>query len=135
MVNTSQLWQKRFDENICFGHNAKGEIYDFEKWDEAGAAGSMSTTLDDYTKFYTALIQGQGLTQASFSEMIKPQVRIRSKQQFGPNALIDCSDNDDIELSYGLGVGVMKTPYGRAFSRKAMTRAGVITQSVFLIRK
>ncbi len=30
MVNTSQLWQKRFDENICFGHNAKGEIYDLK---------------------------------------------------------------------------------------------------------
>jgi len=78
----------------------------------------MSTTLDDYTKFYTALIQHKSLTKASFDEMIKPQVRIRSKQQFGPNALIDCNDNDKIQLSYGLGVGVLKSPYGPAFFKE-----------------
>lgn len=118
MLNTSHIWQKRFDDNLCLGHNANGKPYDLMKWNEASAGGSMSTTLDDYTKFYTALIQHQGLTKASFDEMIRPQVRIRSKQQFGPNALIDCNDNDNIQLSYGLGVGVLKTTYGPAFFKE-----------------
>ncbi len=114
LTNTSQVWQTRFDNNICRGHNAKGEPYDLMKWNEASAGGSMSTTLTDYTKFYTALIQSKGLSKASFNEMIKPQVRIRSKQQFGPDALVDTNQNDTVELSYGLGVGLLKTPYGKA---------------------
>jgi len=118
MLNTSHIWQKRFDDNLCLGHNANGKPYDLMKWNEASAGGSMSTTLDDYTKFYSALIQHKSLTKASFDEMIKPQVRIRSKQQFGPNALIDCNDNDKIQLSYGLGVGVLKSPYGPAFFKE-----------------
>jgi serine-type D-Ala-D-Ala carboxypeptidase/endopeptidase len=118
MINTSQVWQARFDSMICYGHNDKGEPYELMKWDEASAGGSMSTTLEDYTKFYTALIQSKGLTKASFNEMIKPQVRIRSRQQFGPNALTNSTDNDNIQLSYGLGVGLMKTPYGIAFFKE-----------------
>ena len=27
MKNSSQVWQTRFDSNICYGHNAKGEPY------------------------------------------------------------------------------------------------------------
>lgn len=118
MINTSYVWQKRFDENLGLGHNAKGEPYELMQWNEASAGGSMSTTLSDYTKFYTALTQGRGLTQAGFNEMIRPQIRIRSKQQFGPNAMIDSSDNDDIALSYGLGFGVLKTPHGTAFFKE-----------------
>ncbi len=118
MINTSNVWQNRFDENLGYGHNAKGDPYELMKWKEASAGGSMSTTLDDFTKFYSALIQSKGLTKASFNEMTKPQVRIKSKQQFGPDALIDCNDNDNIQLSYGLGVGVMKTPYGKAFFKE-----------------
>ncbi len=118
MDNTSHLWQTRFDENITYGHNPKGERQDFEKWDQVGAAGSMSTTFEDYIKFYTALIQSKGLKKTSFNEMTKPWIRIKSKQQFGPNALVDNEDNDNIELSYGLGVGLMKTPYGKAFFKE-----------------
>jgi len=118
MTNTSMVWQKRFEDNICFGHNAKGEIYELMKWKEASAAGSMSTTLDDYTKFFIILMQGKGLSEIRIAVLIKPQVRIKSRQQFGPDALVDCNDNDEIELSYGLGVGVMKTIYGRAFFKE-----------------
>ena len=82
------------------------------------AAGSMTTTLDDYTKFFTALINHEGLTKKTFDEMTNTQVRIRSKKQFGPGAAIDSTGNDDIRLSYGLGLGVFYTPYGRAFFKE-----------------
>lgn len=118
MTNTSQIWQTRFDTNICYGHNSKGEPYELMKWKEASAGGSMSTTLEDFTKFYTALISSNGLTKKSFMLMTSPQVRIKSRSQFGPLAKIDSTDNDNIELSYGLGVGVFKTPYGRAFFKE-----------------
>lgn len=118
MVNTSQVWQARFDTNICYGHNSKGEPYEVMKWSEASAGGSMSTTLEDFTKFYTAFINHKGLSKESFKEMTNTQLRIKSRRQFGPLAIIDSTDNDDIELGYGLGVGVFKTPFGKAFFKE-----------------
>jgi CubicO group peptidase (beta-lactamase class C family) len=118
MTNTSQVWQTRFDSNICYGHNAKGEPYELMKWKEASAGGSMSTTLEDFTKFYTALISSKGLSKKSFKAMTSSQVRIKSRSQFGPLANADSTDNDKIQLGYGLGVGVFKTPYGRAFFKE-----------------
>ena len=118
MTNTSQTWQTRFDTAICYGHNAKGEPYELMKWDEASAGGSMSTTLTDYTRFFEAMMQGKGLSTKSFNAMTRPQIRIRSKQQFGPGSWVDSTGNDNIELSYGLGVGVFKTPYGKAFFKE-----------------
>jgi len=118
MANTSQVWQSRFDENLCLGHNDKGEPYELMKWKEASAGGSMSTTLEDFTKFYTAFISSQGMTKNVFTEMTSEQIRIKSKRQFGPLAIVDGSDNDNIQLGYGLGVGVFKTPYDRAFFKE-----------------
>jgi len=118
MTNTSQVWQTRFDSNICYGHNAKGEPYELMKWKEASAGGSMSTTLGDFTKFYTALINSEELSKKSFEAMTSTQVRIKSRSQFGPLSKIDSTDNDNIQLGYGLGVGVFKTPYGRAFFKE-----------------
>ena len=118
MKNSSQVWQTRFDSNICYGHNAKGEPYEIRKWKEANAGGSMSTTLEDFTKFYTTLISGKRLLKKSFNDMTSTQIRIRSRSQFGPFAIKDSSDNDNIELGYGLGMGVFKTPYGRAFFKE-----------------
>lgn len=118
MATTSHVWQSRFDSSICYGHNAKGETYELMKWKEASAGGSMSTTLEDFTKFYSAFISRKGLSKKMFNAMTSTQVRIRSRSQFGPLSRIDSTDNDDIQLGYGLGVGVFKTPYGRAFFKE-----------------
>jgi len=118
MTNTSQVWKTRFDSSISYGHNDKGEPYELMKWKEASVGGSTSTTLSDFTKFYTALINRKGLTKQSFKQMTWPQVRIKSRQQFGPLSKIDNTDNDNIELGYGVGVGIFKTPYGRAFFKE-----------------
>jgi D-alanyl-D-alanine-carboxypeptidase/D-alanyl-D-alanine-endopeptidase len=118
MTNTSQVWQTRFDTNICYGHNAKGEPYELMKWKEASAGGSMSTTLEDFTKFYIALMCSKGLSRKSFNAMTNTQVRIKSRTQFGPLAMVDSTDNDNIQLGYGLGVGTFKTPYGKAFFKE-----------------
>ncbi|MCU0392629.1 MAG: beta-lactamase family protein [Thermoflexibacter sp.] len=118
MTNTSQVWQNRFDNNICYGHNAKGEPYELMKWKEASAGGSMSTTLDDFTKFYTALINRNGLEKKSYKEMTSQQIRIKSRSQFGPLASVDGTDNDNIQLGYGFGVGTFTTPFGRAFFKE-----------------
>lgn len=118
MINTSQIWQTRFDNAICYGHNAKGEPYELMKWENASAGGSMSTTFEDFIKFYTALLNSKGLSKKSFTAMTSQQVRIKSRSQFGPLANIDNTDNDNIQLGYGLSVGTFTTPYGRAFFKE-----------------
>lgn len=118
MANTSQVWQSRFETNLSYGHNAKGEPYELMKWKEASAGGSMSTNFDDFIKFYTHLINGNGLSKTIFKEMTSQQIKTKSKSQFGPLALIDGTDNDNIDLGYGYGVGTFTTPYGRAFFKE-----------------
>src|SRR5580692_11583999 len=69
MKNTSYVWQNSFDSAICYGHNVKGEPYGAHKKKVPSAAGSMTTTLNDFTKFYTAFINHKNLTEKSFDEM------------------------------------------------------------------
>lgn len=118
MTHSSFIWQPAFETNYSYAHDEEGKAYEVAKWPEANAAGSMVTTLDDFILFYTALINGKGLSKKSFNEMTKLQVRIKSQRQFGPLSKIDGNDNDDIELGYGLGVGLMNTAAGQAFFKE-----------------
>lgn len=122
MFNTSYKWQPAFEENLVAGHDSDGNIIDFPRRIDANAAGSMVTTLDDYTRFYTALLQGKRLKQAQWKEMTSPQIRIHSIKQFGPLSWKDSTLNDHIQLSYGLGFGIIQTPYGRAFFKEGNDR-------------
>jgi len=118
ITHASYVWQKDFDQNLVLGHNAGGKPYNIHKRSKPNAAGSLFTSFDDYLKFYTALINGTGLSKSSFAEMLRPQIRIKAKQQFGPEALQTTDENDNIALSYGLGVGLMTTPDGHAFFKE-----------------
>jgi CubicO group peptidase (beta-lactamase class C family) len=118
MENTSYVWQEHFNDHLAYGHNSEGQKYQFYKRSEPNAAGSLLTSFDDYIKFYTAVMQEKGLKKTSFDEMFKPQISIKSKQQFGPEALLNTGDNDNIKLSYGLVFGVFNTTYGAAFFKE-----------------
>ena len=135
MKNTCYIWQDSFDTNICYGHNNKGKTYELNKRKEANAAGSMTTTLNDFTKFYAAFINHKNLIEKSFDEITNIQVRIKSKRQFGPLSKVDTTDNDNIELGYGLGVGVFHTQYGRAFFKEGHDDGWGITQYAILTKK
>ena len=118
MTRTSMIWQDAFNTDLVYGHNAAGIPYELVKWNEAVGAGSMTTTPADFTKFFTAFINHRGLTDSSFIRMTSTQVRIRSRSQFGPLSRVDSTDNDAIQLGYGLGVGVFHTPFGKAFFKE-----------------
>jgi CubicO group peptidase (beta-lactamase class C family) len=78
----------------------------------------METTLADYSKFLVAVMNKKLLKESTFAEMIKPQIRIKSKQQFGPDAKVDTDVFDAINLSYGLGGGLLQTKYGTGFFKE-----------------
>ena len=112
MINSSYTWQPRFDNDYCIGHNSTGELYEKDKDNEARSASTLETTLDDYTLFTSAILKNQLLTPATTKEMFTQQIKIRSIAQFGPMRLKDSDANDAIDLGYGLGWVLLKSPYG-----------------------
>lgn len=112
MTKSSYKWQEAYSENYANGHNKKGELYPKDTDNEPRSASTLETTPNDYTLFMVAVLQGKILNKSSYKEFFKPKIRIRSLTQFSPGSEILSSANDDINLSYGLGWGVFKTPYG-----------------------
>lgn len=112
MKNSSYTWQPKFEKDYCIGHNVTGELYEKDKDNEARAASTLETTLDDYTLFTEAVLKNQLLTSSTTKEMFTQQIKIRSIAQFGPMRLKDSDSNDGINLGYGLGWGLLDSPYG-----------------------
>ncbi|MGN7786390.1 serine hydrolase domain-containing protein [Niabella sp. 22666] len=122
MKQTSYIWQPRFEERLVVGHDAEGNSTGFPRRPDANAAGSMITTLNDYGKFYTAMIQSRSLKPGLWKEMTTAQIRIHSVKQFGPLSWRDTTMNDAIQLAYGLGFGVIHSPYGRGYFKEGNDR-------------
>jgi CubicO group peptidase (beta-lactamase class C family) len=52
--------------------------------------------------------------QSEITELLfHPNFRIRNKAQFGPLSREQTDENDSIALSYGLGWGLLQSPYGK----------------------
>jgi CubicO group peptidase (beta-lactamase class C family) len=78
----------------------------------------METTIADYSRFVAAVLQGKGLTKNAHQEMFSPQIFIHSVKQF-PSLRTDTTDEyKKIQLSYGLGWGLLVSPYGKAFFKE-----------------
>ena len=116
MATSSYTWQASFEANYAHGHDEAGKVLEKDKDNKARSASTLETTSADYARFTRAVLRREGLSQASWDELFKPQIRIRSKRQFGRAAWAPeeiTTENDDIALSYGLGWGVLETPHGR----------------------
>lgn len=118
MHMTSFLWQDKFETNYAVGHYKKRKTLKRRKRNVEYAAGSMDTTPEDYAKFIQAMLAQKSLSKNLYKEFFKSQIRIESKQQFGENRFIKTAENNDIELSYALGFGTYKTPFGKAIFKE-----------------
>lgn len=118
MTRTGYIWYDRFDDNYAIGHLADNTLNPKKKRATPVAGASLVTTITDYTKFIEYLMQQQGLEKEMFQEMISPQIEILSKTQFPPITEATTTENKAIHLSYGLGWGLLKCQYGRAFFKE-----------------
>jgi CubicO group peptidase (beta-lactamase class C family) len=119
MNRTGYVWHDSFgDENVAVGHLNNGLIDKKKKRTEAVAGGSLVTTIADYARFVEQVMQEKGLRKKSFQEMLAPQIAIHSKTQFPPITYETTTENDGIQLSYGLGWGVFNCSYGKAFFKE-----------------
>lgn len=113
MDRSAYLWQQAFEDDFAYGHRADGSTYKKDTDNEPRGASTLETTPADYARFLQAVLQQQLLSPAAWKELFTPQIRIRSRRHFGPLALSETDQHDDIQLSCGLGWGVLQSPYGK----------------------
>jgi CubicO group peptidase (beta-lactamase class C family) len=117
MGRTSMVWQERFDSDYANGYDEYGRSLGPLKQHKAGAAGSMSTTLADFSRFMQAVLDGQLLRPKTREQMLSPQLQIVSKRMFPTLNEETTEGNRAIRLSSGLGWTLYWTPYGEVFSK------------------
>ena len=114
MPLSSYAWRERFEDHYCYGHSPEEDVLPKDKDNASNAAGSLETTPEDYARFVRGLLRAHAAGSPVTELMWTPQVRIHSQRQFGPGAWEETDENDAVELSYGLGWGLLTTPYGPA---------------------
>ncbi|HTI57850.1 serine hydrolase domain-containing protein [Mucilaginibacter sp.] len=118
MTKSSYLWQPRFENDFAVGHNIAEDTIHKDRYKNVYAAGSMETTIADYTRFISAVLQHKKLTDKYWNQIFSPQIVINSKTQMFSLDTTSIADNSKIQLAYGLGWGLFQTPYGRAFFKE-----------------
>jgi CubicO group peptidase (beta-lactamase class C family) len=115
MHRTSLTWRNGQDPNVADGWNDQGQPLPHDKRSKVRAAGSMNTTITDFSMFTAALVRGDGLSAASRAEITKRQMHITTAHEFPlfqPALPIDEQRKD---LFTGLGVITFDGPQGRGF--------------------
>ncbi|MFY0253583.1 serine hydrolase domain-containing protein [Chitinophaga sp. 30R24] len=115
MDHTSMIWDSAFEKNFSLAYYKDGKVYGSERRVDGRAAGSMTTTASDYAKFVINLMLQKGLSHKSYTQMLSPQISVKSKRGFGPLKDSLTLDNDKIHLAWGLGIGLFQSEAGNAF--------------------
>ena len=78
MKSTKYHWKEKIDvARFAFKHNSDGKIYNEEIRTHASAAYGLLTTVEDYSKFGIDVINGAGLSNDLFNEMVNSQINIK----------------------------------------------------------
>jgi len=114
MAHTGYTWNPLWGQEPAPGHDSAGRGYPLKKYKVTRAASTLQTTPEEYAVFMQSLLQGKILQPSSLKTLFTPQIRIRTKNQFAvvPDFDKDTTMNDGIQLSYGLGWGLLQSPYG-----------------------
>ncbi len=115
MTRTSMTWRHDFARNFAQGYNEEGGLVPHDQRESVSAAGSMDTSLHDWSRFLAVVARGEGLSRESKAEMIRLQIEIDSERQFPTITEARTDRWKSIRLGYGLGWGVFDTPHGHAF--------------------
>jgi CubicO group peptidase (beta-lactamase class C family) len=102
MNDTYMKWSEKVDENrFAIGHNSLGQAYQIHKENGVSAADDLLTTIEDYSKFLLALIQGNGLKKAIFEEMQSNQLKTKDNKYFVLGLEKYDIGNSEYALSHG----------------------------------
>ena len=115
MTRTRLMWRADFRPNLADGFNDKGEVQEHDERSKVRVAGSMDTTIADFSKFVAALVRHDGLSSAAYAQMVGPSLHIATAHQF-PNFGPDLPPAQQRKDLYaGLGVITFDGPQGPGF--------------------
>jgi CubicO group peptidase (beta-lactamase class C family) len=115
MTRTSMTWRADFAANLADGYGADGHFDAHDERSNVRAAGSMDTTIADQARLWAAVVRGDGLSATARAELVKPQLAIRSKQQFPTFSDETDARNAALGLAAGLGVITFRDHSGAAW--------------------
>ena len=100
MKDTRFIWDDKMDTTrFAKCHNERGELYETQQNTIANAADNLLTTAEDYSKFLVHVINGAGLSDKLYKEMITDQVRINDYKHFGLGWWVDVNINEDKDFA------------------------------------
>ena len=117
MPNTGMRWRPDFARNLADGWRADGSVEPHDERSTVRASGSMDTTIADMANFVAAYVRGDGLSERSRAELVKPQLPITTASQFPPLQAELPPAQRHKSLAAGLGVVVFDGPQGRGFMK------------------
>ena len=116
MKDTRYGWNKNVDESrFAFGHDSQGNMVPRsstidERASVEGAAGDLITTVEDYCKFGIHVMNGAGLSQKLYNDMIKPQVNLNEHLGAGLGwKIVSHLPNGEYTLQHGGNKSGVKT--------------------------
>ena len=101
MKSSNFTWVDSYKEIGAYRHDWIGKVSFRNEGKDPNAAASLRTTAEDYAKFMIAIMNGTGLKESTWKEMLTPQVAVNKETAPGVN--------------WGLGVGLEITSAGKDF--------------------
>lgn len=90
MKDTHFFWDSTVDESrFATWHKGDGSLYPTEKNTTANGADDLLTTVADYCKFMVYVMNGAGLSDDLYLNMISKQVQIKPRKYFGLGWWVD----------------------------------------------
>jgi CubicO group peptidase (beta-lactamase class C family) len=120
MTRTGIIYRQEFEANVADRYDLNEKFRSQTKRFPARAAGSMTTSAEDMSRFASALFTGKIIKKSTQKKMLKPVIKIRSMHEF-PLAANEpeAKEAADVGLAYGLGWGLLThTKYGPAFFKE-----------------
>jgi CubicO group peptidase (beta-lactamase class C family) len=115
MTNSSMVWRADFARNLADGWKMDGTAEPHDERSETRAAGSLDTSISDFTKFAAAYVRGDGLSKEGRRDLTAAQLPITTLSQFPPLQSDAPGDSQFANLAAGLGVVTFVGPQGRGF--------------------
>jgi CubicO group peptidase (beta-lactamase class C family) len=120
MTRTGLTYSAEFESNVADRFDEKGKFRSQTRRFPARAAGSMATTVNDFSRWVSALFSRSLLKESSRRLLFTPVLPLRSLHQF-PLRLNEGEGAEaaQVGLAYGLGFGLLThTKFGPAFLKE-----------------
>ncbi|MFC4480069.1 serine hydrolase [Flavobacterium chungangensis] len=101
-MNDSQfIWNDKIDlSRYAVNYDKDGNAYDPTKNKTASAADDFLTTVEDYGRFLSSVMNSEGLSKKVFDDMISHQVQTKKNKYFGLGFEIYDLGNENYALSH-----------------------------------